>query len=222
MIQFRMPILDIILLTFIILLILYVSIALVLFLHHRYGLPLWARILVPTFIGLVGSISSFAIYLSFCYVSSKEVDAFLIGDGKISVTEKDSYYLFDDLSCTNKAIIFYGGAKVEEISYAPLCRKIADKGTDVFLVKMPFHFPLLGVNKADSIVKEYSYDEVTLMGHSLGGSVASICLDKTSYDYRGIIFLASFPNQKLDDRYKAISIYGDCDKVLFFRGNDTL
>ena len=52
------------------------------------------------------------------------------------------------------------------------------------------------------------------MGHSLGGVCASICLSKTSLNYKGIIFLASYPDKQLGDKYKALSIYGSEDHVL--------
>ena len=134
---------------------------------------------------------------------------------EVKVTRNNDYYLFDNVANEDKAIIFYGGAKVQEKSYAPMLNKIAHLGTDVYLVNMPFSFPLFARNKADSVYRtNNTYSKVYLMGHSLGGVCAAMNLEKTTLDYEGIIFLAAYPSHKIDDKYKALSIYGSEDHVM--------
>ena len=171
--------------------------------------------------GIIIPFSSLAIasiivltYLSIHYSAEKVVDDYLKSDNEVEVIKKNDYYLFDNKINTDKAIIFYGGAKVEEKSYAPLLNKIAHYNIDVFLMKMPFHIAILKQNSADIVMKNYSYSSPYLMGHSLGGAVASLYLNKTDYNFKGIIFLASYSTKKIDDSLSSLSIYGSNDGVL--------
>ena len=81
--------------------------------------------------------------------------------------------IFVDGTGNKEAIIFYPGAKVEYTAYLPLCVKLAEQGVDCFLVKMPFHLAIFGMNKAGNIMDNYSYDNWYLAGHSLGGAMAA-------------------------------------------------
>ena len=210
-----MVILDIIILAIILVIIIALPIVVIQIINKKHTLPLWLKIAAPISFILVASISTGLIYLSIHYKATKDVEPFLVSDSSVEVSKKDKYYFFDNKTNDDKAVIFYGGAKVEERSYAPLARKLADKGVDVFLVTMPFRLPLFDVYQANNIYKAHSnYKEVYLMGHSLGGTTISMCLEKSVYDYKGIIFLASFPNSQIDNKFKALSIYGDKDKIL--------
>ena len=71
------------------------------------------------------------------------------------------------------------------------------------------------MNAADQVASLNKHNNLYLMGHSLGGTTAALYLSKTKYtSYKGIIFLASYPNKKLNDSYKCLSIYGTNDLVL--------
>ncbi|MBQ9457590.1 MAG: hypothetical protein IJU64_03675 [Bacilli bacterium] len=54
-----------------------------------------------------------------------------------------------------------------------------------------------------------------MMGHSLGGTSAALFLSGNKDEtFKGIIFLASYPNKELNDSYRCLSIYGSNDAVL--------
>ena len=199
--------------------------SLVIFLINRkHKVKLWMKISVPVLFTLVVNFIGFLVYFHIYYHATNEVKNYLKDDNEVKVYSKSNYYLFDNISNNTQVLIFYGGAKVEEKSYAPMLNKIAHQGYDVFLTKMPLRFPLFGVGKANSIYKaNNTYTDVYLMGHSLGGVCASMVLEKTNLDYKGIIFLASYPNKPLDNKYKALSIYGSEDQVLNLKEyNDNL
>ena len=189
---------------------------LVIFLINRkHKVKLWIKITVPIVFTLVVNFVGFLGFFHIHYHATSEVNNYLVDDNEVKVTTKGDYYFFDNIANSDKALIFYGGAKVEEKSYAPMLNKIAHQGYDVFLTKMPLRFPLFAIDKANSIYKSNnSYQDVYLMGHSLGGVCASMAIEKTSLEYKGIIFLASYPYKPLDNKYKALSIYGSEDKVL--------
>ena len=154
------------------------------------------------------------IYTNIYYKATDDVIESLKDTDTVIVNDEKDYYLFDNMKNSKDAIIFYGGAKVEEKAYATLMKSIASNGIDVYLMKMPLHIALLGKNKADIIMKEDLYENVYLMGHSLGGATLSLYLSTTSYDYKGIIFLASYPNKEIKNNISSLSIYGSCDNVL--------
>ena len=190
-------------------------IVVILLINKKHKLKLWVKILVPVVFVLTANFVGFLVYFNVHYQATSEVNNYLKDDAEVKVYSKNDYYLFDNISNNNKALIFYGGAKVEEKSYAPMLNEIAHQGYDVFLTKMPFCFPLFATGKANDIYKaNNTYTDVYLMGHSLGGVCASMALENTSFEYKGVVFLASYPNKPLDNKYKALSIYGSEDKVL--------
>lgn len=113
------------------------------------------------------------------------------------------------------AVIFYPGAKVEYTSYLPLCVKLAEEGVDCFLVEMPFHLAILGMNKADKIMDNYDYENWYLAGHSLGGAMAANYVAEHTEDFAGLVMLAAYPTKELvSEDLKVISIYGNKDTIL--------
>ena len=84
---------------------------------------------------------------------------------------------------------------------------------DCFLVDMPFNMAVLGSNKASSIIKDYNYDNYYMMGHSLGGTTASLYASKNKDKIDGVILLASYSTKSLDG-LSCLSIYGSNDGVL--------
>jgi len=152
------------------------------------------------------------IYLGIYYHADNSVKEYLKSSENVVVTKKKGYYFFDGKE-SNKAIIFYPGAKVEYTSYAPLMYKLAESGIDTFLMDMPLNIAFFGVNKADTILKNYSYESFYISGHSLGGSVASIYASKNKDKIDGVILLASYSTKSLEG-LKCLSIYGSNDTVL--------
>ena len=190
------------------------SILIVFLLNKAKKLKIWINALTASILSIVLSVSFSLIYFAFNYKASENAEEYLKSDEVVEVVNDKSYYQFDNINNDDTAIIFYGGGKVEEASYAPLCSQIAHKGIDVYLVKFPLHFPLINAGSADKIAKNNKYNNLYMMGHSLGGTTASIYLSKTSYEFKGIIFLAAYSTNKLDDSLKCLSIYGSNDSVL--------
>lgn len=192
-----------------------IPIVTIVLINRKHKLKLWVNISIPLVVILAVNSLGFLTYFLIHYHASDEVNAYLSNDNEVKVSSNSNYYFFDNISNNDKALIFYGGAKVEEKSYAPMMNRLSHQGIDVFITKMPLRFPLFSPMKAESIYKaNNTYKDVYIMGHSLGGVCASMVLNKTSNDYKGIIFLAAYPSKPLDSKYKALSIYGSEDKVL--------
>lgn len=131
----------------------------------------------------------------------------------VEMKKIDGAYFFDGPG-DDRAIIFYPGAKVETIAYAPLMSAIAEEGIDCFLVDMPFRMAMLDSNAADRIISSYSYEKWTMAGHSLGGLVSSGYATKHSDLIDSVVLLAAFPNSQIPDSIRLCSIYGTNDGCL--------
>lgn len=149
------------------------------------------------------------IYLN-TYYKAIDVDKYLKNNNDVEVLKiKEGYYFDGDGG--KDVIIFYPGAKVEYISYAPLMNKLAKEGIDTILLEMPFNIAFFDMKAANRVIDKYKYDNYYIMGHSLGGVVAtSINIDKV----KGYILLASYSTNKIENERGVLSIYGDKDKVL--------
>lgn len=151
-------------------------------------------------------------YVSDYYHADGSVQEYLVSDETVTVVKEDGWISFETPSA-DTGIIFYPGAKVEAISYAPLMRGLAEKGINAYLVQMPFNLAFFGISSADRII----HDDLShwyLCGHSLGGSMAAYYVEgKENID--GLILLASYAANDLSDTdLSVLSVYGSEDGVL--------
>lgn len=94
-------------------------------------------------------------------------------------------------------VVIYPGALVEPSAYLPLAEKIAVKGFDVHIMRMPFHLAILDSDAVESLELDDG-KPVFLAGHSLGGVAASKHVSDNPEAYDGLILLASYPQRSID------------------------
>lgn len=154
------------------------------------------------------------IYVNDYYHSEDTVNVYLTGVDGVQVTEI-SEGLWINGEGEEDALIFYPGAKVEYTAYLPLLTELASQGVDCFLVKMPGNLAFLGMNRADDIMQQYSYQNWYIGGHSLGGAMAAAYASEHLTQLDGLVLLAAYPTRSLsDETFRVISIYGSEDGVL--------
>ena len=165
------------------------------------------RLLIPGIIILL--LTACILYVSDYYHAAENVRSYLNGEGNVkAIRITEGVYL--DGPGSGNAFIFYPGGKVEYTAYLPLLYRIAESGTDCFLVKMPANLAILKKNKADSIIAAYGYQRWYIGGHSLGGAAAAMyCAE---HDLEGLILLAAYPTVVVDE--KTLELYGSEDQVL--------
>ena len=123
--------------------------------------------------------------------------------------------LFLDSAASDKALIFYPGAKVEYTAYLPLLYQLAENDIDVFMIDMPLNCAIFGINKVNDILEQYQYEHYYLAGHSLGGAMIANYCSTSTYQFDGLILLAAYPTNDLSDKDMwVLSIYGSEDKVV--------
>lgn len=167
--------------------------------------------LIPLII-IVLLMGGFFLYTANYYHADDIAKNAMISDDNVNVIKTDYGWLFDGAS-DEYGLIFFPGGKVETSAYAPICRALAMRGIDVCLVDMPFHLAIFGGSAVNKAIETSDYNHLYIGGHSLGGAISSYYLDR-DIKFDGIIFLASYPNNKIDDDIKTTFIYGSEDKVL--------
>ena len=170
----------------------------------KWGIPL---LVIAVFCGI------FLVYTGNVYPADPEASDALQSDDRVAVSQTGYGWFFDGPS-EEEALVFYPGAKIDEIAYAPLLHRLAEQGMDACLVRMPFHLALFGRDRAVDLMEQYAYPHWYLGGHSLGGAMAAVCAAEHGEDLSGLILLAAYPTKELDDDLLLISIYGSEDRVL--------
>lgn len=106
----------------------------------------------------VMSIMSYGIYyINDYYHADKCVNQYLNGNENVSVI-KTSNALFLNGTGDEEVIIFYPGAKVEYTAYIPLFMNLSNQGIDCFIIKMPANMAFLGINSANEIINNNSFN----------------------------------------------------------------
>lgn len=174
-------------------------------------------------VGIVGVLLAiligFSIWASNAYMPNDEAVATFSSESSVEIDVQGKFIVMTPKDTTpTKGFIFYQGAKVEPVSYVPLCKKIAEQGYQVVIPQMPFNLAILSSNKTKEITDYYSNVESWVIGgHSLGGVVATKhALENPKI--KGIAYYASYPNgdELKDTDLEVLSIYGSEDGVLKF------
>lgn len=155
---------------------------------------------------LLCCIGAFIFYVS-DYYHAKEYDS-----KDLLIAEYESYTIYGNSIC-DTGIIFYPGGKVEAKAYLPLMEKLVEKGVCCVVVKMPCNLAFLDVNAGNKVRNQLTtVKEWYIAGHSLGGVAAATHVAKNE-GYKGLILLASYATQRLEN-IPVLLVLGENDQVL--------
>ena len=166
---------------------------------------------------IAASIGAFFIYVGDYYKADEFALNALQSDDLVKVTYvENKYYKFEPIENTTSAFVFIPGGKVEACAYAPLMREIAKKGYLCILLEVKFNLAILDQNAPKGIQDEFKdIDTWIIGGHSLGGTVASMYLQKHPEEYSGIVLMGSYPQADISTLdINCVIMYGSNDKVL--------
>jgi len=167
---------------------------------------LFIVLLIPlVFILLIG------VAYSFVYVPPTDE----VRNQDYDMEETSQYYYFPS-DVSQAVIVMYPGGFVDSLAYAPLAEQLQSEHIDVYILKLPLNFALLGIQAPESIRLDVEEDlPFYVMGHSLGGVAAAEYVKSKGDLVDGIIMLASYPAQDLSDlNVDYLSIVGSLDTVL--------
>jgi hypothetical protein len=110
-------------------------------------------------------------------------------------------------------LVFYPGAKVAAVAYAPLMQRVAKKGCTAALLEVPLNLAILAPNKALEPIQAHPELDWVVGGHSMGGVVASNLLGRPEVE--GVVFWASYPQKDLSQtNYPTLALFGAQDGIL--------
>jgi len=158
------------------------------------------------------------VYL-FTYSHADETAANAVSEPPAGITVdncSENEMIFKPDEANGTGLIFYPGGKVEYTAYAPLMNRLAEAGVTCFLVKMPCNLAIMGIDRAEDIRLAHPEIETWFIGgHSLGGAAASMCLEKSAENYKGLLLLGAYSTVDLTDSgLLVLSIYGSNDLVM--------
>ena len=114
-------------------------------------------------------------------------------------------------------VILYPGGRVDERSYAPAARALAEEGFLAVITPMPLNLAVFAPDEAAEVMAAYPGIETWIVGgHSLGGAMAAGYAEANADVTDGLVLWASYPpNDSLATRQvpAIISIYGTNDGV---------
>jgi len=117
---------------------------------------------------------TFTVWAYFSFEAKNIDDTVLQSNTLIKVEETDTYFSFSPSSPTQNVIFFYPGALVDPVAYTPLCRKIAENGHHVLIIKMPWRMATKGYEQIKDLeIFNDHQKEFILIGHSQGGKMAA-------------------------------------------------
>ncbi len=175
-------------------------------------MKLFKRIITGLLIVVLLAVGGFFIYASQYYHESNEVIEEVESFPKKETINNMTIFYPDEINDRHSAILFYPGGKVAAMAYAPLMMSFAKQGYTVVLFEMPFNLAVFEINTAS---QAFDYlegiDHWYMMGHSLGGAMAST-FAKSHDQIEGLILLGAYPIGT--PTVPTLIIYGEHDGVI--------
>ncbi|HCS19038.1 MAG TPA: hypothetical protein DIW47_00490 [Bacteroidetes bacterium] len=139
----------------------------------------------------------------------------LQNSAEIKVSHEDYGISFTPTKGHSKVLLFYPGAFVDVMAYAPLCRAIAKEGIRCVLIKMPLRLALFGYHAPQSTqLFADTSNEYILAGHSHGAEMAAHYIKENPGRFQKLILLGTQYPEKIslaDNKIKVLKVYGTND-----------
>ena len=113
---------------------------------------------------------------------------------------------------SDTGIVFYPGAKVEAEAYLPLLDRIRQTGVTCVLVHMPFNMAIFDPGAAQDVFPLFpQIEHWYVVGHSMGGAMASDFASKHPEEVDGLILLGAYIYGDYPDE-KTLTVYGSLNQ----------
>jgi pimeloyl-ACP methyl ester carboxylesterase len=141
--------------------------------------PTWATVRrVWIWTGLIAT-AIFITWSLLAYRAQGVARAALASDARVTVTQADGHWSFTPRTPAAAGLIFFPGALVSPVAYAPLVRAIADAGYTSLLIEVPWRGAFGGAEgpevfaRARTAAARTGIARWVVAGHSRGGVIAS-------------------------------------------------
>ncbi|AUC80061.1 alpha/beta hydrolase [Nonlabens sp. MB-3u-79] len=132
----------------------------------------------------------------------------------VSVLETDDQITFTSALPENKLeVIFFQGGLTDPKAYAPLCRKIAEKGFTCHLIKMEWRLPQYRYQEVFKFI-DLKAGNYVIGGHSQGGKMAAQMVHENPTLFKGLFLMGTSHPRDIDlsnQPIPCIKLYADRD-----------
>lgn len=157
---------------------------------------------------LLLSVVGFFVYVNVYYKADETALAILEENENITIIDNLLILSPDEETDNGIGIMFYPGAKVESTAYLPILDKLRDEGFTCVLIEMPFNMAIFNVDAGDDVFElNLDIESWYIMGHSMGGSLATSYAADNQDKLDGAILLGAYiyGDYPAED---ALTIYG--------------
>lgn len=132
----------------------------------------------------------------------------------VSIIETNDQIIFKSKTGENKVkIIFFQGGLTDPEAYAPLCRKIAEKGFSCHLIKMDWRLPQYDYQKVSKVI-DLNEGNFVIGGHSQGGKMAAQFVYENPNVFKGLFLMGTSHPRDIDlsiQNMPCIKLYANND-----------
>jgi dienelactone hydrolase len=167
-------------------------------------------------VALVGAVAFIAVVIWFLIpLGPLDQARESLPSGETVLVEDTPWLTFTPVDPPTAGLVFYPGARVHPVAYAPAARAIAEEGYLAVIVPMPFNLAVLSPNRAGRVIEAHPEIEAWVVGgHSLGGAMAAQFAENHRSLVQGVVLWGAYPgvNSSLRDTGQAVLVvYGTND-----------
>lgn len=150
------------------------------------------------------------------YPAEPEYLAKAYANQQISISEEVGWIqIVPNKADSEQAIIFYPGGLVAADAYLYMLSQVAiQTQQSIYIVKFPLSLAVTNIDAASGVIANYpEIAEWTIMGHSLGGSMACRYAKLHTEEISKLVLLASYCDQSVaDTNLNVLTLYGSLNK----------
>lgn len=155
----------------------------------------WVWALVALGAVILVAVLGFVIWAETPLGPMPEAVAAMVTDEHVSVVQ-DDLIVFRPIETTpSVGLVFYPGARIDPVSYAPPMRALAAQGFLVAIAPMPLNLAVLDSDRAAGVIAEFpEVRRWAVGGHSLGGAMAAAFVNSDPSTVDGLVLWAAYPS----------------------------
>jgi hypothetical protein len=124
-----------------------------------------------------------------------EAVAALGTDEHVAVVRNDLIVFRPSEATPTTGFVFYPGARIDPVSYAPAMRALAAEGFLVAIAPMPLNLAVLDSDRAADVIADFpEIRRWVVGGHSLGGAMAAAFVSSSPAAVDGLVLWAAYPS----------------------------
>ena len=155
----------------------------------------WAWLLVALGGLALAAVLGFVIWAETPSGPMPEAVAAMASDDRVTVDQNDLIVFRPTKATPTTGLVFYPGAHVDPVSYAPAMRALAEQGFLAVVVPMPLNLAVLDSDRAADVIADFpEIRRWAVGGHSLGGAMAAAFAASSPDAVDGLALWAAYPS----------------------------